>query len=130
MKFLHKQYQAKKKEILEVEIDRPTKVKFMTAYDMKLYRTGKTHKYFGGMFDESPVRFVVPFDSVWNIVVEKGTHYAPLEVNARCRQLLPDRSALSSVALDAPPHVRQAAIDAGAEGVSEPMSEEEGRSIS
>lgn len=33
MRFLHQQYQAKKKEILEVEIDQATKVKFMSGMD-------------------------------------------------------------------------------------------------
>ena len=131
MKFLHKQYQAKKKEILEVEIDRPTKIKFMTAFDFKHYKLGKTNKYFGGLFEESPVRFVVPFDSVWHIVVEKGSHYQPIEVQGRCRLLLPERGIRSSVASDAPAHVRdQAALDASADrgsDTSEAMSEQEGR---
>lgn len=130
MKFLHKQYQAKKKEIIEVELDRPAKVKFLTAYDMKSYKLGKTHKFFGGMFDESPVRFVVPFDANWNVVVEKGTHYSPLEVNARCRLLLPDRSVYTSVALDAPDHVKRLAAQESGADLSEPMSEDEGRSMS
>ena len=130
MKFLHKQYQAKKKEIIEVEIDRPVKVKFMTGFDHKNYKLGRTHKYFGGMFDESPVRFVVPFDSVWNVVVEKGTHYEPVVVNAQCRLLLPDRSVLSSVALDSPDSVRRA-LEAsnGTSGVTEAMNEDEARSM-
>ena len=130
MKFLHKHYQAKKKEIIEVEIDRPVKVKFMTAFDHKNYKLGRTHKYFGGMFDESPVRFVVPFDSVWHVVVEKGTHYEPVVVNAQCRLLLPDRSVLSSVALDALDSVRRA-LEAsnGTSSATEAMNEDEARSM-
>ena len=128
MKFLHKQYPAKKKEIIEVDIDRPAKVKFMTAYDLKLYKLGKTYKFFGGLFEESPVRFVVPYDSNWNVVVEKGTHYQPLEVKARCRLMLPDRQVLSSVASDAPDHVRRAAMN-GQPGVTEELTEGEGRSM-
>lgn len=130
MKFLHKQYQAKKKEIIEVELDRPAKVKFMTAFDHKNYKLGRTHKFYGGMFDESPVRFVVPFDANWNVVVERGTHYNPLDVQAQCRLLLPDRTVYTSVALDAPDHVKAAAALESGETPSESMSEEEGRSMS
>lgn len=110
MKFLHQQYQAKKKEIIEVEIDQPTKVKFMSGLDFKKYKMGKTHKYFGGFFEESPVRFVLPYDSVWNVVVEKGTWKSPLEVKSTCRVLQPNRTALSSIAADAPEHVRKAIL--------------------
>ena len=111
MKFLHKTFEAKKKEIIEVEIDQPTKVKFMSGKDVKAYKKGRTHSYFGGRFDESPVRFVVPYDAVWNVVVEKGTFHQPLQVNARCRLMAPNRTVRSTVALDAPPEVRaQAAL--------------------
>jgi hypothetical protein len=109
MKFLHKQYQAKKKEYIEVELDRPARVKFMTAMDFKLYKNGRTHKYFGGLFEESPVRFVLPHDAVWYVVVEKGTLAEPNEVVANTRLMLPNRGVVSSVAVDAPQHVRELA---------------------
>lgn len=131
MRFLHKHYPAKKKEIIEVEIDRPAKVKFMTAFDHKQYKLGRSHKYFGGRFEESPVRFVVPYDSVWHVVVEKGTHYQPLDVAARCRLMLPDRDARSSIAADAPDHVRALEQgDNGRTGITEEMTEGEGRPAS
>lgn len=105
MKFLHKTFEIKKKEIIEVTIDQPTKVKFMTGRDFKAYKLGKTHSYFGGMFEESPIRFVVPYDAVWNVVVEKGTFREPLEVMSQCGVLLPNSTVRSSIAVDAPAHV-------------------------
>ena len=106
MKFLHKQYAAKKKEIIEVRIDRSTKVKFMTASEFKKYKMHKTHSYYGGTFDRGVVRLVLPFDSVWNVVIEKGTHSSPLAVVGSCSHKAPDRQTLSTIALDAPDHVR------------------------
>ena len=106
MKFLHQRFPAKKKDIVEVDLDRPARVKFMTAREFKYYKMGKTHSYFGGRFEDSPVRFVLPFDSVWTVVVEKGTHSSPIDVKAACKLLPPDRGMLSSVAIDAPAHVR------------------------
>jgi hypothetical protein len=102
MKFLHKTFEAKRKQIIEVDIDVATKVKFMTAKDMKMYKMGKTHTFVGGLYEESPVRFVVPFDSVWNVVVEKGTHHAPIEVHASCKLLIPNSTVRTSIAADAP----------------------------
>lgn len=102
MRYLYKQFQAKKKEIVEVELDRSTKVKFMTALEHRRYERGRTHTYYGGSFDAGTVRFVVPFDSVWTAVVERGTHAAPIGVNAQCRLLPPDREVRSTRPLDAP----------------------------
>jgi hypothetical protein len=115
MKFLYKVFEAKKKEIIEVDIDRPTKVKFMTGREFKKYKQGKTHTYFGGLFEESPVRFVIPFDSVWNVVVEKGKYFAPIDVKAKCALLPPNGLVRSSIAADAPPEVRLNSQDLGDE---------------
>ena len=70
MRFLYQPFEAKRKEIIEVEIDQSTKVKFMTAREFKSYKLGKTYSFHGGLFEESPVRFVVPFDSNWHAVVD------------------------------------------------------------
>ena len=111
MKFLYRTFEAKRKEIIEVEIDQPTKVKFMTARDLKAYRMGKTYSYHGGLFNESPIRFVVPFDSKWNAVVEKGTFRLPMEVKASCKLMSPNGLVRSSIAVDAPPEIRKFAMD-------------------
>ncbi len=108
MKFLHKPFEAKRKEIIEVEIDKPTKVKFMTAREFSAYKKGRTHSYFGGQFEESPVRFVIPYDSIWTVVVEKGTQRAPLDLHASCALVSPNSMVRSSIAVDAPAHVREA----------------------
>jgi hypothetical protein len=122
MKFLHKTYEAKKKEIIEVEIDKPTKVKFMTAKDYKAYTQARTYTYHGGTFEESPVRFVVPYDANWNVVVEKGTLRNPVELNAACRLTMPNSTVRTSMAVDAPQHVKELAV---AEGVADSPLEEE-----
>lgn len=101
MRFLYKPFEAKKKQIIEVEIDVPTKVKFLTGKEMKAYKQGRTHTYVGGLYEESPIRFVVPYDSVWNVVVEKGTHREPIEVNAKCHLIPPNNSVRTSIPVDA-----------------------------
>ncbi|MFT3885220.1 MAG: DUF1883 domain-containing protein [Flavobacteriales bacterium] len=110
MKFLYKSYPAKKKEIVEVEIDGPARVKFMTASEFKRYTNARTHTYYGGRFNDTPVRFVVPFDSIWHVVVERDASGDPR--SARTRLKGPDRDVLSTVAIDAPAHHQaQAWID-------------------
>ena len=108
MRFLYKPIEAKKKQIIEVEIDQSTKVKFMTGKEFKAYKQGRTHTYIGGLYEESPVRFVVPYDSVWTVVVEKGTHREPLDVKASCALLAPNNAVQTSVPSDAPAKVAAA----------------------
>jgi hypothetical protein len=119
MKFLHQKFQGKKKEIVEVELDRPARVKFMTASEFKRYTGARTHTYYGGQFDAGNVRFVVPFDSVWTVVVEKGTRSNPVDVRASVKLRPADRTTLSSIALDAPAHVRTQAMIEESEAISE-----------
>lgn len=112
MRFLHQKFQGKKKEIVEVDLDRPARVKFMTATEFKRYSGARTHTFFGGRFDAGKVRFVLPFDSAWTVVVEKGTKTDPVDVKARVSLCPPDREVLSTLAIDAPDHVRaQAMLD-------------------
>lgn len=108
MRFLYKPIEAKKKQIIEVDIDRSTKVKFMTGKEFKAYKNGRTHTYIGGLYEESPVRFVVPYDSIWNVVVEKGTHAEPIEVHASCHLLPPNKAVRTSIPSDAPDSVAAA----------------------
>lgn len=119
MKFLHQKFQAKKKEIVEVDLSKPARVKFMTASEFKRYTGARTHTFYGGQFEQGKVHFVLPFDSVWTVVVEKGTLNAPVEVRASVRLLPADRNALSTVALDAPAHVRAQAMLEESEAISE-----------
>jgi Domain of unknown function (DUF1883) len=102
MRFLHQCFRAKKRQIIHVEMDSATKVKFMTANDFKAYGNARTHRFFGGSFASGDVRFVVPFDSVWYVVVEKGGYYSPLALQARCRLRPESAGVFSSVALDSP----------------------------
>lgn len=120
MRFLHLKFQGKRKEIVEVDMNRPARVKFMTATEFKRYSGARTHTYFGGRFDAGKVRFVLPFDSAWTVVVEKGAGAEVLDVNARVSLCPPDREALSTLALDAPDHVRaQALLDEQQAGEAE-----------
>jgi len=102
MKFLYNSFKAKKKQIVKVTFDQPTKVKLMTSYDLNKYKQGRTHRYRGGFFEESPVYFRLPSDGIWNAVVEKGTTQNEIVVQASVNILPPDKSIKDSAALDAP----------------------------
>ena len=102
MKFLYNSFKAKKKQIVKVSLSRPTKVKLLTAFDLKKYKQGRTHRYRGGFFEESTIYFRLPADGIWYVVVEKGSHSAPIEVEASVELLPPDKKQAETEAADAP----------------------------
>lgn len=89
MKFLFRKYPAKKSEVIEVTPSGPTTVKFMTAAEFKNYAGGRTHTYFKGRDEDGTIRFTLPFDSIWNAVVEKGEG----DITAQSKLCPPDPSA-------------------------------------
>lgn len=80
MKFLHKPFTAKQKDLITIEFDKPTKVLLLHASDFKRYKAGRTYQYRGGYSENSPVEFTVPYDGTWHAVIEKGTYNNPLKV--------------------------------------------------
>ncbi|MBP8824545.1 MAG: DUF1883 domain-containing protein [Flavobacteriales bacterium] len=85
MKFLYRKYPAKRHEVIEVELNAPAKVKFMTAKEFKHYGAGRTHTYFKGKEEDNMIRFALPFDGIWHAVVENG----PGTIRATCKLRAP-----------------------------------------
>lgn len=121
MKFLYNSFKGKKKQIVKVSIDTATTVKLLTAYDHGKYKKGQTHRYRGGTFNSGDIFFRIPADSIWYVVVEKGSNNNPIQVQARVEVLPADKSIPETVALNAPPPASNGASKA----VIEEESEEE-----
>jgi hypothetical protein len=85
MKFLHQPFSARAKQRIEVSFNKPTRVLLIHESQFKAYKGGKTYKYRGGYYDESPVVFEVPSDGVWHAVIEKGTYRNPLDVTGSAK---------------------------------------------
>ncbi len=85
MKFLHKSFQARSKDKIVVTFDQPTNVYIIHKSDFAKYKLGKTFHYIGGKVKKSPVEHEVPFDGTWYAVIEKGTHFKPLDVKGTAR---------------------------------------------
>ena len=89
MRFLYRKYPAKRHETIEVEMDRPATVKFMTAGEFKNYAGGRTHTYFRGQEEDGLLRFTLPFDSIWHAVVEQPVGQEHIVANCRLRNAAP-----------------------------------------
>lgn len=80
MRLLHKPFKANRGQKIEVTFDHPTNVKFMTAENFKKYKKGKTHSFYGGWEENSPVIFKVPKAGVWHAIIEKGSFSNPMQI--------------------------------------------------
>jgi len=85
MKFLHKPFNAKAKDKIEVSFDSPTKVLLIESSHFQRYKKGQTYQYRGGYFENSPVTFEVPFEATWHAIIEKGTFKNPIEVSGKAK---------------------------------------------
>ena len=87
MKFLQQPFEAKCRQIVQVEFDLPAKVKLIEHSEYVKYKLGKTYNYRGGHYAKSPVEFEVPFDGVWHAIIEKGPHNQPIDVHGNAQLL-------------------------------------------
>lgn len=89
MKFLHQPFSAKAKDKVVVDFDKPTKVLLIHHDQFEKYKRGRTFQYRGGMAENSPQEFEVPFDGVWHAIIEKGTYKHPLNVSGSAKLVKP-----------------------------------------
>lgn len=102
MKFLYQRFNARRGQKVQVEFSTPTKVKLLSSSDFDRYRKCRTNSYYGGQYEKSPAIFEVPNDGEWVAVIEKGTHYNPMEVEGKVTLLGDDANVKTTKALDAP----------------------------
>ena len=123
MKFLYNSLKGKKKQIVKVNFDTSTKVKLMTAFDLKKYKQGQTHRYRGGFFENGPVFFRLPSDGIWYVIVEKGSYNEPKNVQASVELMQSDKSIKESVASDAPANYAPPVIPDIEDEIEDPVKE-------
>lgn len=82
MKYLHKAFKASKGWIIEVNIDCATRVLFMKDSEFRKYKEGRSFTCAGKLYEPGKIEFVVKEPSTWHVVVERGSYFHPLQINA------------------------------------------------
>jgi hypothetical protein len=90
MKILQQPVKAKRNAIVQVHFDKPVVVKLISHNMFPKYKNGAKHVAQGGFYEQSPARFTVPYDGVWHAVIERGSHYNPIDVKGRVELLPPE----------------------------------------
>ena len=88
MKYLRKQVKARRNCVVVVTFDQPAKVMLLKDSEYNKYKEGKTYNYRGGFAKNSPVKFILPEGAIWQVIVEKGSYFNPVNMNASV-QILP-----------------------------------------
>lgn len=110
----------KKGTIIKVTFSEPTKVKLMSSYNFKKYKKGKTHNYYGGHYDNSPIEFVIPADGHYNCVIEKGSFNNPKDVTG---DVVIAGMAKRKRKIEAAPEAAEAPVEGAAEAQTEESAE-------
>lgn len=72
-------------EIAEVTITNAANVRLLDSDNFRRYRSGRPHRYTGGHYTQSPIRFEIPRVGHWYVVVDLGGY--PGEVGSSARVL-------------------------------------------
>jgi len=72
MKFLHWEIQADEGAVVRVELDRQANVRLLDDSNFSAYRSGRRHRYQGGLMTRSPATIPVPHSGHWHVVVDVG----------------------------------------------------------
>lgn len=62
--------QKKKGEIIEIKLDHAANVRLMDYSNLSRYKSGKQHKYYGGLVKKSPFYITIPSNGHWYITVD------------------------------------------------------------
>ena len=89
MKILQQACKVKRGSRVIINFSKPTNVFLMTEVNFKKYKDGASHKRMGGHFDRSPAEFTAPYDGTWHAVIEKGSHFNPMDVTGSVEILPP-----------------------------------------
>lgn len=83
MRFLHYESWLDGGDVAEVTLDGQANVKLMDQSDFSAYRSGRSHHYYGGLAERSPIRLVTPHAGNWHVTIDLGGYSGNVEAGVR-----------------------------------------------
>lgn len=77
MNFLHYEFNLEPHDLVEVSLDRQANVRLLDPHNYQLYKSGKQHRYYGGLVKQVPAKLSVPKAGHWHVVVDLGDMLGP-----------------------------------------------------
>jgi hypothetical protein len=72
MNFLHYPLRLTNESAVRVDLDKRANVKLLDGSNFSRYRSGSTHRYFGGQAVRSPIVIRAPHAGDWHLVIDLG----------------------------------------------------------
>ena len=82
MNFLHYEFDASERDIIRVRLDKQANVRLLDSSNFNDYRSGKAHRYYGGLAKVSPVDLRPPHYGHWHLVVDLGGYVGTVQASA------------------------------------------------
>lgn len=70
-------------EIVEITLTSPAYVRLMNSVNFRNYRSGQSHKSYGGHYKSSPVRLSIPNPGHWFVAVDLAGYAGKVGSTAR-----------------------------------------------
>ncbi len=86
MNFLHQEFDAGPKDVIEVTLDGQANVMLLDPANYSSYRRGQGFRYYGGHAKESPFRIAPPHQGHWHVVVDLGGYGGHVRAGIRVLQ--------------------------------------------
>ena len=83
MNFLHYEVETDEGDVIEVTLDRQANVRVLDGGNFSSFRSGRRHRYVGGLAKQSPFRLVAPHAGHWHVVVDLGGHAGSVRAGVR-----------------------------------------------
>jgi hypothetical protein len=83
MNYLHYEFDLSPNDAVEVTLDHQANVRLLDDHNYALYRSGKQHRYFGGLTKASPVQLPAPRGGHWHLVVDLGGYPGTVRASTR-----------------------------------------------
>lgn len=86
MNFLHYELELSGDDVVEVTLDKQANVRLLDDANFSLYRSGKQHRYYGGLAKTSPVLIPAPHAGHWHVVIDLGGYAGTVHASTRVLQ--------------------------------------------
>lgn len=83
MNYLHWEFDAGPKNIIEVTLDKQANVLLLDILNYQKYRNGQQYRYYGGLATVSPAKITPPHFGHWYLVVDLGGYPGTVRASAR-----------------------------------------------
>lgn len=80
MNYLHYDFQLTTNDVVEITLDQQANVRLLDSNNYNSYKSGRQHRYIGGLAKSSPIRLSPSHNGFWHLVIDLGGY--PGKVNA------------------------------------------------